>query len=66
MLTPRGEFSIVIASLAVTAGVEPQLAPLATTFVLITVIAGPLLSKVPDALWFKATVQRRVDRAKVA
>jgi len=65
-LTPRGEFSIVIASLAVTAGVEPQLAPLATTFVLITVIAGPLLSKVPDALWFKATVQRRVDRAKVA
>jgi len=65
-LTPRGEFSIVIASLAVTAGVEPQLAPLATTFVLITVVAGPLLSKVPDALWFKAAVQRSVDKAKVA
>jgi CPA2 family monovalent cation:H+ antiporter-2 len=65
-LTPRGEFSIVIASLAVTAGVEPQLAPLATTFVLITVIAGPLLAKVPDSKWFKSTVQRHVDRAKVA
>lgn len=65
-ITPRGEFSIVIASLAVTAGVEPQLAPLATTYVLITVIAGPLLSKVPDAGWFKAAVKRRVDAAKVS
>ena len=60
-ITPRGEFSIVIASLAVTAGVEPQLAPLATTYVLITVIAGPLLSKIPDAQWFKAAVRRRLD-----
>ncbi len=60
-ITPRGEFSIVIASLAVTAGVEPQLAPLATTYVLITVIAGPLLAKVPDAQWFKAAVRRRLD-----
>ena len=60
-ITPRGEFSIVIASLAVTAGVEPQLAPLATTYVLITVIAGPLLSKIPDANWFKAIVRRRLD-----
>ena len=60
-ITPRGEFSIVIASLAVTAGVEPQLAPLATTYVLITVIAGPLLAKIPDAEWFKAAVRRRLD-----
>ena len=63
-ITPRGEFSIVIASLAVAAGVEPRLAPLATTYVLITVIAGPLLAKVPDAKWFKSAVQRRVDKAK--
>ena len=48
------------------AGVEPRLAPLATTYVLITVIAGPLLAKVPDANWFKSAVQRRVDRAKSA
>ncbi|MEP6479762.1 MAG: cation:proton antiporter [Rhodoglobus sp.] len=58
-LTPRGEFSIVIAGLAVGAGVEPLLAPLATAYVLITVIAGPLLSRIPDAAWFKAAVRRR-------
>lgn len=63
-LTPRGEFSIIIASLAVTAGIEPQLAPLATTYVLITVIAGPLLTKIPDAEWFKTAVRKRVDAAK--
>jgi CPA2 family monovalent cation:H+ antiporter-2 len=59
-LTPRGEFSIVIASLAVVAGVEPLLAPLATTYVLITVIVGPLLTRIPDADWFKDAVRRRV------
>ncbi|MGX5680152.1 cation:proton antiporter [Schumannella luteola] len=58
-LTPRGEFSIVIAGLAVTAGVEPALAPLATAYVLITVIAGPLLARIPDAQWFKDAVRRR-------
>lgn len=61
-ITPRGEFSIIIASLAVTAGVQPQLAPLATTYVLITVVAGPLLSKIPDAAWFKDAVRRRLER----
>jgi CPA2 family monovalent cation:H+ antiporter-2 len=34
---------------------------LATTYVLITVIAGPLLAKIPDAKWFKAAVRRRLD-----
>ncbi|MDO7882258.1 cation:proton antiporter [Salinibacterium soli] len=58
-LTPRGEFSIVIAGLAVTAGLEPALAPLATAYVLITVIAGPLLARIPDAQWFKDAVRRR-------
>lgn len=65
-ITPRGEFSIIIASLAVTAGVQPQLAPLATTYVLITVVAGPLLSKIPDAGWFKDAVRRRLDRQAAA
>ncbi len=55
-LTPRGEFSIVIAGLAVTAGVEPQLAPLATAYVLITVVTGPLLARMTDAAWFKRAV----------
>ncbi|MET0975988.1 MAG: cation:proton antiporter [Leifsonia sp.] len=58
-LTARGEFSIVIAGLAVTAGVAPLLAPLATAYVLITVILGPILARVPDARWFKAAIKRR-------
>ncbi|MDR5699798.1 cation:proton antiporter [Agromyces aerolatus] len=58
-LVPRGEFSIVIAGLAVGAGVNPQLAPLATAYVLITIIAGTFLARVPDAGWFRAAVKRR-------
>jgi CPA2 family monovalent cation:H+ antiporter-2 len=57
-LTPRGEFSIVIAGLAVTAGIEPRLGPLATAYVLITVVAGSLLARIPDAAWFKNTTRR--------
>lgn len=55
-LAPRGEFSIVIAGLAVGAGVQPQLAPVATAYVLITIIAGSVLARLPDAGWFRALV----------
>lgn len=58
VLTPRGEFSIVIAGLAVGAGIEPMLAPLATAYVLMTIIAGPILARVPDTTWFKARVRK--------
>ncbi|MET8147884.1 cation:proton antiporter [Actinoplanes sp. NPDC049668] len=58
-LMPRGEFSIVIAGLAVASGVEPGLAPLATAYVLITVVTGPALARLPDYSWFKAFVRRR-------
>ena len=58
-LTPRGEFSIIIAGLAVSVGIEPQLAPLAAAYVLMTIVAGPLLSRIPDAQWFKDAVKRR-------
>jgi Kef-type K+ transport system membrane component KefB len=42
----RGEFSIVIASLG--AAIEPDLSALAGTYVLITVLAGPILSRLID------------------
>ncbi|WP_405738749.1 cation:proton antiporter [Streptomyces sp. NBC_01525] len=42
-LVARGEFSIVIAGLAV--GVEPRIGPLATAYVLILVILGPLAAR---------------------
>lgn len=58
-LTPRGEFSIVIAGIAVGAGLESQLAPLAAAYVLITVVSGSMLARIPDAAWFDALVRRR-------
>ena len=61
-LTPRGEFSIVIAGLAVGAGVEPELAAVATAYVLITVIAGPFLTRIPDTARFKALVRAHTLR----
>ena len=57
-LTPRGEFSIVIAGIAVAAGVDPSLAALATAYVLITMIAGPLLARIPDSPRFMAATRR--------
>jgi monovalent cation:H+ antiporter-2, CPA2 family len=63
-LMPRGEFSVVIAGLAVVSGVEPELAPLATAYVLITVIAGPMLARLPDYAWFKRRVRRRMTTSR--
>ena len=57
-LTPRGEFSIVIAGIAVAAGVDSSLAALATAYVLITMIAGPLLARLPDSPRFMAATRR--------
>ncbi|MGW4941147.1 cation:proton antiporter [Actinoplanes sp. NPDC004185] len=59
-LMPRGEFSIVIAGLAVASGVEPELAPLATAYVLITVVTGPMLARLSDYAWFKALIRKRM------
>ncbi|TDO68310.1 CPA2 family monovalent cation:H+ antiporter-2 [Kribbella sp. VKM Ac-2571] len=47
-LVARGEFSIVIAGLAV--GVEPKLGPLATAYVLILVILGPVAARYTEPL----------------
>ncbi|MEV8597465.1 cation:proton antiporter [Streptomyces sp. NPDC052012] len=53
-LVARGEFSIVIAGLAV--GTEPRIGPLATAYVLILVVLGP-----PAARWTEP-LARRVTR----
>lgn len=44
-LIARGEFSIVIAGLAVVAGAESALAPLAAVYVLLTAVSAPLLTR---------------------
>jgi len=58
-LVARGEFSIVIAGLAVSAGREPTLGPLAATYVLVLAVLGPLLARVVDPL--VAAVRRHAD-----
>ena len=45
VLAPRGEFSIVIAGLAVAAGAPPRLGALAASYVLVLACAGPLLAR---------------------
>ena len=49
-LIPRGEFSIVIAGLAVDGGVEADLRPTVATYVLILACAGPVAARVADVL----------------
>jgi CPA2 family monovalent cation:H+ antiporter-2 len=47
-LIARGEFSIVIAGIGVTVGIEPELGPLAAAYVLLLAIAGPIAARVAD------------------
>jgi CPA2 family monovalent cation:H+ antiporter-2 len=49
-LVARGEFSIVIAGLGVSAGLEPQLGPLAAAYVLFLAVLGPVLARVSEPL----------------
>ncbi|MFD5128407.1 cation:proton antiporter [Streptomyces olindensis] len=63
-LVARGEFSIVIAGLAVTAGIEPSLGPLATAYVLILVLLGPLTARWTEPLATRLT-GRRARRRRV-
>lgn len=57
-LTPRGEFNIVIAGLAVTAGTNPRLGPLAAAYVLILAIAGPVLARGTEPLAARLRTRR--------
>ncbi|MFE5510475.1 cation:proton antiporter [Streptomyces sp. NPDC056529] len=56
-LVARGEFSIVIAGLAVSAGVQPQMGPFATAYVLVLVVIGPLTARFTEPI--AAHVARR-------
>ena len=56
-LIPRGEFSVVIAALAVGAGVDARLGPLTAAYVLLTIVLAAAVQKLPDRL--STTRQRR-------
>lgn len=49
-LVARGEFSIVIAGLAVGTGVAPDLVPMAAAYVLVLASGGPVLTRFADPL----------------
>lgn len=49
-LVARGEFSIVIAGLGVSAGLEPQLGPLSAAYVLFLAVLGPILARAIEPL----------------
>ncbi|MEU9594766.1 cation:proton antiporter, partial [Streptomyces sp. NPDC048193] len=49
-LVARGEFSIVIAGLAVSSGVDPALGSFATAYVLLLVVLGPLAARFVEPL----------------
>jgi len=57
VLIARGEFSIVIAGLAVAAGIQAHLGPLATAYVLTLAVLGPLATRAADPL--AASLRRR-------
>ncbi len=56
-LVAHGEFSIVIAGLGVSAGLAPQLGPLAAAYVLLMAVAGPVAARVVDRLQRRQTRQ---------
>jgi CPA2 family monovalent cation:H+ antiporter-2 len=49
-LIPHGEFSVVVAALAVGAGAEEKLGPVAACYVLISIVISSLLQRWPDRL----------------
>jgi monovalent cation:H+ antiporter-2, CPA2 family len=61
-LVARGEFSIVIAGLAVTADLDPALGPLAATYVLVLAALGPILARIVDPLVIRILRRGRPPR----
>jgi CPA2 family monovalent cation:H+ antiporter-2 len=57
-LLPRGEFNIVIAGLAIAAGVNPGLGPLAAAYVMLLAVSGPLLARAAEPVT-RAVLRRR-------
>ena len=49
-LIPRGEFSVVVAALAVGAGAEARLGPLTACYVLLTIVLSAAVIRLPDRL----------------
>jgi len=66
VLLPRGEFSIVIAGLGVTAGLDPQLGSVAAAYVLILAAVGPLAPRLAGPIVAKRRKKARAKRLAAA
>ncbi len=63
VLVARGEFSIVIAGIAVAEGADSRIGPVAAAYVLILAIAGPLLARFVEPLSRRSgSAARRAER----
>ena len=65
VLIARGEFSIVIAGIAVASGVDAKIGPVAAAYVLLLAVGGPLIARVADPLARRLLARRR-QRAAAA
>lgn len=63
VLMVRGEFSIILAGLALAGGLEPDLGPLAAAYVLILATVGPLATRLADPLAFALQRNRTARRS---
>jgi CPA2 family monovalent cation:H+ antiporter-2 len=63
-LIPRGEFSVVIAALAVGAGVDSRLGPLTAAYVLLTIVVAAAVQKLPNRLASIKLRQRQRERER--
>ncbi|MGB9376629.1 MAG: cation:proton antiporter [Mycobacteriales bacterium] len=59
VLTARGEFSIVIAGLVISAGIQPELGTLAASYVLISAVVGPLIARAAEPIARRVLAGRR-------
>lgn len=66
VLLPRGEFSIVIAGLGVSAGLDPQLGTLAAAYVLVMAALGPIAPRLADPISAKRRRRIRARKIKAA
>jgi CPA2 family monovalent cation:H+ antiporter-2 len=48
-LIARGEFSIAVAGLAVASNVEPEVGPLAVSYVFLLAVVGPIAARLAEA-----------------
>lgn len=65
-LVSRGEFSIVIAGLALGSDVDPRLQPFAAGYVLVLAVVGPLLTRFGDPVVARVLARRSRSAAEAA